>query len=246
MENEVKLTSSQTKKQSLISERNMLRFFFWTLFIINVLIISLKLAFDYGYLESYTHKNNDPYRMKAQVNTDKLNLMTLDQAMDVVENNQKKLSMTACVEVGKFTQEESKALEAILKPLNLGERQTVIDVSEPFKNMVYITGLANQAAVDRKIAQLKKSGLNDVHFIEDKAMPAWSISLGVFKTPEAAKLHLATVQKQGFKEAKIAPRPASLNKYAYRFKELVVEEKKIIDSLKDKIANYQTRSCAAQ
>lgn len=223
----------------------MLRFLFWTFFIINVLLLSLKLGFDFGYLDSLIVKNNEPYRIKAQLNTEKIKVISINDAMNIVESN-KKASTIACLEVGKFTQSESSSLESILKALNLGERQTIIELTEPSKNMVYIPALGSKDAVEKKTAQLRKLGIIDFYQIEDKALPAWSISLGVFKTPEAAKAHLANMIKKGIKEAKLAPTTNGLTKYAYRFKDIDNAEKSVIDTLKEKIENYHVRNCAPQ
>jgi hypothetical protein len=223
----------------------MLRFIFWALLIINVLLLTLKLALDYGYLESFIVKNNEPYRLKAQLNTDKVKLISINDAMNIVENN-KKSNTIACLEVGKFTQPESMSLEAVLKNLNLGERQTVIEISETTKNMVYIPAIGSKDAVEKKSGQLRKLGIIDFHQIEDKSLPAWSISLGVFKTPEAAKAHLANMIKKGIKDAKIAPSSISPAKYAFRFKDVGLTEKAVIDTLKEKIENYQVNNCTSQ
>lgn len=223
----------------------MLRFLFWTLIIVNVLLLSLKLAFDYGYLDSLVVKNNESFRMKAQLNTEKIKLISINDAMNIVEKN-KKTNSVSCLEVGKFTQSESSSLENILKELNLGDRQTIIELPEISKNMVYIPALGSKDAMEKKLAQLSKLGIIDFNHIEDKTLPAWSISLGVFKTPEAAKAHLANMIKKGIKEAKLAPVNNGPIKYAYRFKDIDSTEKTVIDTLKEKIENYQVKNCSSQ
>jgi hypothetical protein len=224
----------------------MLRFFFWTLLIINALLLSAKIAFDYGYLDSFITKNSEPYRMKAQLNTQKLKVMTIDEAMNIVEKNNKKETLISCLEVGQFTQAESASLETILKSLNLGERQRVIDVSDAPKTMVYLPALGSKDAVDKKSAQLRKLGITDFHLVEDRNLPVWSISLGVFSTLEAAKTHQANLSKKGIKETRTAPKASSTSKFAYRFKDIAIAEKNVIDTLQTKIANYQEKECAAK
>ena len=137
----------------------------------------------------------------------------------------------------------AKSFEEKLKLLALGERQSRTEIAEVATNMVYLPSLGSKDAADKKAAQLKKLGLSEFYIVQDQSPLRWGISLGVFKTPEAAQTHLANLVKKGLKEARIAPRAVSSAKVVYRLLDITPEEKKSLDALKENQSGVEMHEC---
>ena len=74
---------------------------------------------------------------------------------------------------------------------------------------MFIPPLANKAAADKRVAELKAQGIRDV-IAMDGGPQRFAISLGVFRTEEAAQSRLAALQAQGVTLAKVGPRAQSV------------------------------------
>lgn len=218
----------------------MLRFLFWSLLILNALLLSLNL----GWLGKWSLDEREPVRMKAEKRADKLTVLSASAAQDIVDAAAAKaIPPIACFEFAGMTLADSQQIEEKLKPLAFGARQSRSEIAEVATNMVYVPPLANQDAAEKKLAAIKKLGLTDVSVVQDQSPLRWAISLGVFKTPEAAKAYLAQVQKKGVKEAKIAPRAVSASKFVLRFADVSSAEKKALDQIQSSIANIAAHEC---
>jgi hypothetical protein len=221
----------------------MLRFLFWTLLIINAMLLALNL----GHLGDWSKEVHEPHRMNAEKNTTRMKLMSASAAQDVIDAAVKNAEPAlACLELGNFTAAESKTFEDKIKPLALGARQSRIDVSEIATNMVYLASQGSKDAADKKAAQLRKLGITEFYIVQDQSPLRWGISLGVFKTPEAAKAHLANLTKKGVKDAKIAARQVSAAKFAYRLQDMNAEEKKSFDQIKEQFSAQEIRECKSK
>jgi hypothetical protein len=116
----------------------------------------------------------------------------------------------SCMEWGEFSSADLKRVEAALVPLKLGDRvkQHVIEHTSAY--WVYLAPLKNHSKAEQKTAQLKKMGVEDYFIVQESGHWQNAISLGVFRTEEAAKKHLAKLKEQGVKNAKVGERASKL------------------------------------
>ena len=76
---------------------------------------------------------------------------------------------------------------AALSALQLGDKLSQYQVERAISYWVYIPPLKSKAAVTQKIAQLKERGIAEYFVVPDAGPWLNAISLGVFKTQEAAQ-----------------------------------------------------------
>lgn len=116
----------------------------------------------------------------------------------------------SCMEWGEFSGADLQRAEKDLAALDLGNKlkQHVVEYGSGY--WVYIAPLKTRALAEQKVAQLKTRGVAD-YFIVQEAGP-WqnAISLGVFKTGEAANKYLAKLQELGVKSAMVGERASKL------------------------------------
>lgn len=218
----------------------MLRFFFWIFLILNALLLAL----NFGFLGNWSSDVREPLRMKYEKNADKIKLMNANAAQDSIEAHTKKMTpVLACLELSGFSVADSKSFDEKVKSLALAERLTRTELAEVASNMVYLPSLGSKDAAEKKAAQIRKLGVTEFYVVQDQTPLRWGISLGVFKTPEAAKAHLANLVKKGLKEAKLAPRTVTAAKINYRLENLSEEEKQILDQIKLGFSQVQSQEC---
>ena len=113
---------------------------------------------------------------------------------------------TACLEWGPFGTGEVKpaqsALEGLQPDIAISQRevQTVVGF------WVYIPPLDSRSEVDRKIAELRKLGVEEYYAVESQGPMRNAISLGIFKTEEAANAYLERLREKGVRSARAGSR----------------------------------------
>lgn len=116
----------------------------------------------------------------------------------------------SCMEWGEFSGADLPRVEKALTPLKLGDRLQQRVVEHVSGYWVYIPPLKPHAKVEQKIAQLKKMGVEDYFVVQESGHWQNAISLGVFKTEEAAQKHLSKLKEQGVRNAKVGERASKL------------------------------------
>jgi len=154
--------------------------------------------------------------------------------------------VVACTEIGNFNAVEVRKFDAQLASLNLAVKPTTRSVQEAASHMVYIPSQDGKDGADRKSAELRRLGIQDFYVMpESQPNPAlrWAISLGVFKTEEAAKAYIGRLIPQGVRSARIMARNVTSNKQAYQWRNIDAATKAALDGLKAKFPNQEMRSC---
>ncbi|MFH2134585.1 MAG: SPOR domain-containing protein [Pseudomonadota bacterium] len=123
-----------------------------------------------------------------------------------------------CLFWGEFSGSGLADARKKLSALDLGTRLQTRTIEHASGFWVYMPPLRNQAAVRRKIGQLKALGVND-YFVVQEGEWQRAISLGVFRTEQAAENFLASLRKQGVRTAKVGERKSKL-----RFTQFVISD----------------------
>ena len=114
-----------------------------------------------------------------------------------------------CLEWGSFTVADAPRAEKTLEPLALGARLAQRRTEETAGFWVYIPPQKapnqRQAAL-RKAAELRNLGVEDYFIVQEEGQHRWALSLGVFRTEDAARARLAALRGQGVRTAVIGAR----------------------------------------
>jgi hypothetical protein len=226
----------------------MLRFFFWFLLLANGLLF----AFHQGYIDTLVPTGREPERAANQLNANKIKLVSpaAVRAAAVVPAPQpaaalveKKQNLVACTEVGNFNIAEARQFETRLVALVPAARISRRDIQEISSHMIFIPPQRGKYGADRKAAELRKLGITDFYVIQDGSEQRWGISLGIFKTEEAAQAHLAALNQQGIRGARLLEHKVPLNKIAFQVRELDPGTKGNIEKLKVDFPRQEMRNC---
>lgn len=208
-----------------------------------VLILANLLFFGWhaGYIGPGDAKKGEGARMSTQITPEKIRILTPDQAKAFTEAA--KTRSATCFEWGTFpAQELEKATEA-LAALNLGNRLVARTVEETAGWWVFLPPQGGKANADKKVDELKRLGVSDFFIVQDEGANKFAISLGVFRTEDAAKNYLAAVAAKGVKTAKADQRETRVQKTVFRLSGLDDATGAKFDALRKDFPGHDTRDC---
>ena len=125
----------------------------------------------------------------------------------------------ACLEWGIFAGPNVARAEDALARLELPAGQVERVVTDAGGYWVHIPPLKTKAEVDRKARELRDLGVTEFLVVQDAGQWRNAISLGIFRTDEAAQTFLARLKQQGVRSAIAARRENFLKQVAFHVRE---------------------------
>ena len=115
-----------------------------------------------------------------------------------------------CMEWGEFSGADLARATVALATLQLGERLGRREVEYNIGYWVYIPPLKDKAVVAQKIEQLKARGVAEYFVVQEAGAWLNAISLGVFKTREAAQNFVNQLKARDVRSAQVGERSSRL------------------------------------
>jgi hypothetical protein len=239
-----------------------LKFAFWLLLAAN----AVWYLASHGYLGNVTSDEHEPARLQNQVGTDKLVMLSAQEAQETQAAAVASVAAEApaavpepeappapkpvpavalvCTEVSNLREADARKFDARLAKLDLGARQTRREVAstEYSSYIVFIPPAPSKEAADRKAAELKALDVTNFFIMNADSPMKWAISLGVFKSEAAAQTELASLTKQGVRSAKVAGR-SSGSRITYRFRDIDAATSARIERMAATYPGQETQSC---
>ena len=150
-----------------------------------------------------------------------------------------------CIEIGNFDVADARRFDQQIATLAPGVRLSRRSVQEIERYIVYIPPQADKESAERKAAELRRLGVDDFYVFNDNSALRWGISLGVFKTAEAARVQLASLAQRGVRTAKISPRPAAVSKTTYQLRDVDAATQAALAKIRLAFPRQENRACAA-
>lgn len=164
-----------------------------------------------AYFQIESLGSSEANRLAQQVQPEKLKPFTHAQVKTMGLDKPALPPPAQCLEWGPFSEGERARATPVLQELAQGRAHTNKAVEVTTAYWVYVPPLANKAAADKKIAELRTLGVNELYLVQESGPQKLAISLGLFRSEEAANNYLATMQQLGVKSARIAPRTQTLS-----------------------------------
>lgn len=122
-----------------------------------------------------------------------------------------------CAEWGEFSGDDLVRAQQALAALKLGDKLSLRSVEQDHGYWVYIPPVKNRAQAEQKVEELKARGVEDYFVVQEKGRWLNAISLGVFKSNEAAQKFLSTLNAK-----EIGPVSMGIRKSKLRFTVFVI------------------------
>jgi hypothetical protein len=121
-----------------------------------------------------------------------------------------KLNSLICLEWGDFSGGDITRATAALSALQLADKLSQRKIDRDLGYWVYFPPLKNKSAVRQKVAELKGLGISEYYVVQTPGHLLNAISLGVFKTQEAAQSFLEQMRAKGVRTARIGEHVSKL------------------------------------
>lgn len=232
----------------------MLKFFFLLLLAANGLLF----AYHQGHLEKLFPSGREPARMGKQINADKFKLVpapppnvlgaasvaaTVAASESADAEAGKKQNLLACSEIGNFTAAEARRFEARLADSPISKKLSRRAVQETSSHMILIPPQESKEAADKKASELQKLGITDFYVIQEGSDQRWGISLGIFKTEEAARVRLVALNQQGVRSARLVEYNMQLARVAFQLRDFDSEAQSALAKIKSEFPRQEIRAC---
>ena len=129
------------------------------------------------------------------------------------------LSPAACVEWGAFGAPDVARADGALAALALPADALQRRVSDIDGYWVHMPVMKTKAEVDRKLGELKALGVTDFFVVQDVGPWRNAVSLGLFKSEDAANAELERLRQRGVRSAMITRREKLLKQVSYFVRE---------------------------
>lgn len=186
-----------------------------------VLLLANVLAWAWwqGLLGVPARGGGEPQRTAAQVAPERLRLLSAAELEATRERSRRQgdplaaidfSAGIACLELGDFAEPAAGDVRTRAATLGFGDRLVLREMQSPGWTLVVLPPARTRADGERQLAAARKQGVRGAWLIDDAGALRWAVALGAFRTGEAARLHLAVVEKLGLKEARVVPAPATV------------------------------------
>jgi hypothetical protein len=148
----------------------------------------------------------------------------------------------ACLEWRSFAAADLARARQALMALALQTRPAEREVSAAARWWVHMPPQGSQTAMEQKVRQLRKLGVEDFHAISDPGPWRYAISLGLFRSEEAARAYLETLKGKGVRSAVITEREQRVTQTAFVIRDPSSEESSRLQELSGRYPGTEIRA----
>jgi len=151
--------------------------------------------------------------------------------------------VAACQEWGAFAVADVARAELALGPLALGERLAQRRTDESAGWWVFIPPQGNRAGAQKKATELKSLGIDDYFMVQDEGPTRWALSLGVFRTEDAAKGRLDALKAKGVRSAQVGARDTPVQRVWFQVRSVNAAQQGMLRELTAGFPGTEIRDC---
>jgi len=197
--------------------------------------------------------------VEQQINEQAIRLLSAEQVAALVAERAKpvvkpageptkpppKPTVVACLELGAFSPAEVSRVQKALEPLALGSRLSQRREEEIASYWVYMPPQRSRFVANQKAAELRKLGVEDFFVVQEDPKLRYAISLGVFKTEEAARARLEELRRKGVRTARVAPRETSVQKVYFTLRDVPDALVSRLDEVRRAFTGSEVKACSS-
>ena len=135
-----------------------------------------------------------------------------------------------CAAWGSFPENQVAAAETRLAPLELGARLSRSESAGASSYLVIIPPIERRVDLNLRLEELNRAGITD-RFVINDGESRNGISLGFFKSEDAANRHLAYLKAKGVGDAIVKPKPSGNRTVTLQIRDLTVAERASLEAV---------------
>jgi len=204
-----------------------------------LLLLAANIGFGVFVYLSDRMPNPDAQLIALQTNADKVQIVTPRPPPPPAPVPAK--TRAACIEWSGFGAQLTRAQGALDRHA-LGARARRAEVSVTAGYWVFVPPLRSQVAMERKIAELRKLGVEEYFPVLDQGRWRYAISLGVFRNEEGAGRYLAQLRQMGVRSATVGEREQRVIQTAFLISDPTEEESAKLAQLQTEFPGSEFRA----
>lgn len=186
----------------------------------------------------------ESHLLSQQINPEAVRLLTPQQVKALNATPEKGASaQVACMEWGAFNRADVPRAQSALGEVASSVRVSERRVDETAGWWVYIPPLANRQAANQKVAELKRLGIDDYFVVQEESRFRFAVSLGLFRTEDAANTRLEQLRARGVRTALAGPRPTSVQKIYLQLRDYPEGMQQKLVGLKEAFPATELKEC---
>ena len=218
-------------------------------FLLLVLVNLLLFAWQQGAFGRFAEPGREPERVARQIEPERFRVLTEADVRELRERATQGSAPVdldtaqACVDFGDFPAADSPRAEKTLAALSPGVTIESRLVEVPGWYMVYLPPYKTLAEAEGRAEELRRLGVRDLKVMGENAPLKFAISLGSFRDPDAAKSHLAALEKLGVKGVRMSDRASAVVLTRFRLRGLDAAASRQLATLRSEFPAQTLRPC---
>lgn len=151
----------------------------------------------------------------------------------------------ACLEWGALNAADVAKAEEALATLALARRPVQRRIDDTARFWVFMPPQPTRAGAQQKAGELRRLGVQEFFIIQDDAKSRFTISLGVFRSEEAAKKRLEELRAQGVRTALVGSRDTAVQRIYYQLQDVTEAQGARLDAIRQNFAGSEVKECEA-
>ena len=218
-------------------------------FLLLVLVNLLLFAWQQGAFGHFAEPGREPARVARQIEPERFRVLTEADVRELRERATQggapvDLNVAqACVDFGDFPAADAARVEKTLAALSPGVTIETRPVEVPGWYMVYLPPHKTLAEAERRADELRKLGVKDLLVMSENAPLKFAISLGSFRDADAARSHLAALEKLGVKGVRMSDRSSTVVLKRFQLREVDAAAARQLATLRSEFPAQTLRPC---
>ncbi|MGI4847957.1 MAG: SPOR domain-containing protein [Janthinobacterium lividum] len=208
-----------------------------------------------GFFDALVPSGREPVRLQRQLHPERLKIGLPPPALspaEVTPESAAKVAtkatavapaLVACTEIGNFLASDASRFEARLARLEIPQQPSRREFRDGMNYMVMLPPAGGKEGADRKLLELRGKGITDFFVIQENTPRRWGISLGLFKSEEAANAHAAEMAKKGLGGTRVIVYNAGVVKTVYQLRNLEPQMVTGIERMLSGFPKQEMRAC---
>jgi len=208
-----------------------------------LLLLANVVFFAYGRLGDVLFPGESQL-LQQQIKPEAIRVLSPEQLAKAAAGNRDKT--VACLEWGAFVGSEAGRADEALAPLALGAKLAQRRVDETATWWVFMPPQGGRAAAAVKTSELKRLGIEDYFIVQEDPKFRFAISLGVFRSQEAASNRLEQLRAKGVRTAQAGARDTQVQKIWFQVRDVPEAVAAKLNDLRLGFPGSELKDCAAE
>lgn len=218
-----------------------------------LLLILFNLAY-FAWTQFFAQQGSSERQLvEQQINRDAIRLLgpaqvaalTVSRKDPAKEPDKDAGKVQACLEWGVLNAADVAKAEEALASLSLDKRPVQRRVDDAARFWVFMPPQPTRAAAQDKSGELRRLGVQEFIIIQDEPKDRFTISLGVFRSEEAAKKRLDDLRAQGVRTARVGPRDTAVQRVYFQLQNVSEAQSARLDVIRQGFAGSEVNECGA-